>query len=325
MTRIYRTPEKNFHNLPSFPYKLHYLDKVEGFEGFKDGLRISYLDEGPKDSELTFLMIHGHLTWSYMWRHFIKILIDSNHRAIAVDLPGFGRSDKPIDEKNYTFSNLRNTLINTINRLDLKNIVLVVHEWGGFLGLTIPMEFYERFAGIIVHSTAVTTGTQIMSESYSDWRKYCNDNPDMNIRAIIARTNRVLNLKECNAYHAPFDNYESKAALRALPKIVPDNPQKDGAQISRDASLWLSEQFDGPAVLLSGMRDPLFPQEVIKNLGNIIKGINVLPGKDNAGHFLPEWAMEYGENLLSQFDKTRLNNIEEKKKKEEDQNNEEQQ
>ena len=101
MTRIYRTPEENFHNLPSFPYKLHYLDKVEGFENFKDGLRISYLDEGPKDSELTFLMLHGHLTWSYMWRHFIKILIESNHRAIAIDLPGFGRSDKPIDEKNY--------------------------------------------------------------------------------------------------------------------------------------------------------------------------------------------------------------------------------
>ena len=322
MIGIYRTSEDKFKNLPGFPYNLHYLENVKGFETFKEGLRISYLDEGPKDSELTFLMLHGHLTWSYMWRHFIDIIMNSNYRAVAIDFPGFGRSDKPTDEKIYTFTSLRNIIINSIERLDLNNIVLVVHEWGGFVGLTLPMEFHDRIEGIIIHNTAITTGTQIMSESYADWRKYCNDNPDMNIRAVIARTNRILNLKECNAYHAPFDTYESKAALRALPKIVPDNPAKDGAEISKKASLWLSEKFEGPSVLLSGMRDPLFPQEVIKNLGNIIKDINILPGKENAGHFVPEWAMEYGEDLIAKFLETRLKNMEEKKEKEENKNNE---
>ena len=320
MTKIYRTPEEKFTNLPGFSYIPNYLEEIKGFNEIKEGLRISYVDEGPKNSELTFLLVHGYLTWSYMWRHFIKVLTENNQRAVAIDLPGFGRSDKPIDESLYTFSNLRNSLINTIERLDLKNVVLVVHDWGGILGLTIPMEMEERFEGIILHNTVVTTGTQIMSESYVDWRKYCIDNPDLNVRAVIARTNRILNLKECNAYHAPFDNYDSKAALRALPKILPDSPDKEGADISRKASLWLNEKFDGTSVLLSGMRDPLYPQEVIKYLGNIVKETYILPGIDNAGHFLPEWAMEYGENLLDNFLKIRIKNKEKKKEREEKNN-----
>ena len=300
MKKIYISDKEKLINLPDFPYDPKYEKNITGFEEYED-MRMAYIDTGNRDSELTFLMLHGSPTWSYMWRHFIKEIEKANFRAVAFDMPGFGRSDKPLDEEAYTFTSLRSSLICMIERLNLKNIVLVVHEWGGFLGLTIPMDMPELFDGIIIHNTTLATGTNLMSDSYTDWRNYIRDNPDLNIRAIMARTNKILNLKECNNYHAPFDSYESKVALRVMPKIFPNNQEKEGAEISNKAQDWLSNEFNGLALSISGMRDPLFPQDALNRFFNSINGINKLPGVDNAGHFLPEWAMEYGENLINQY------------------------
>jgi len=300
MKKIYISDKEKLINLPDFPYDPKYEKNITGFEEYED-MRMAYIDTGNKDSELTFLMLHGSPTWSYMWRHFIKEIKKANFRAVAFDMPGFGRSDKPLDEEAYTFTSLRSSLICMIERLNLKNIVLVVHEWGGFLGLTIPMDMPELFDGMIIHNTTLATGTNLMSDSYTDWRNYIRDNPDLNIRAIMARTNKILNLKECNNYHAPFDSYESKVALRVMPKIFPNNQEKEGAEISNKAQDWLSNEFNGLALSISGMRDPLFPQDALNRFFNSINGINKLPGVDNAGHFLPEWAMEYGENLINQY------------------------
>jgi pimeloyl-ACP methyl ester carboxylesterase len=300
MKKIYISDKEKLINLPDFPYDPKYEKNITGFEEYED-MRMAYIDTGNKDSELTFLMLHGSPTWSYMWRHFIKEIEKANFRAVAFDMPGFGRSDKPLDEEAYTFTSLRSSLICMIERLNLKNIVLVVHEWGGFLGLTIPMDMPELFDGMIIHNTTLATGTNLMSDSYTDWRNYIRDNPDLNIRAIMARTNKILNLKECNNYHAPFDSYESKVALRVMPKIFPNNQEKEGAEISKKAQDWLSNEFNGLALSISGMRDPLFPQDALNRFFNSINGINNLPGVDNAGHFLPEWAMEYGKNLINQY------------------------
>lgn len=287
-------------NLPDFPYEAKYEKNIAGFEDYKD-MKMAYIDTGNKDSDLTFLLLHGSPTWSYMWRHFIKEINNLNYRAVAFDMPGFGRSDKPLDASAYTFNSLRESLICMIERLKLKNIVLVVHEWGGFLGLTIPMEMPELFDGIIIHNTTLATGNNLMSDSYTDWRQYIKDNPDLNVRAVMARTNKILSLKECNNYHAPFDNYESKVALRVMPEIFPNNQKKEGAEISQKAQDWFSNEFDGLAVSISGMRDPLFPQDALNRFFNSINGIHKLPGVDNAGHFLPEWAMEYGEGLINKY------------------------
>ena len=324
MKKIYTSDIEKLINLPDFPYEARYEKNITGFEDYED-MRMAYIDTGNKDSELTFLMLHGSPTWSYMYRHFIKEVNKANFRAVAFDMPGFGRSDKPLDEEAYTFESLRSSLICMINRLDLKNIVLVVHEWGGFIGLTIPMDMPERFDGIIMHNTTLVTGTNLMSDSYADWRKYIKDNPDLNIRAIMARTNKILNLKECNNYHAPFDSYESKVALRVMPEIFPNQKGKQGIEISKKAQDWFSNEYDGLALSLSGMRDPLFPQEALNSFFNSIKGIHKLPGVDNAGHFLPEWAMEYGENLIKTYlvyrEKYLLAKEEKEKEEEEVKNN----
>tara|TARA_B100000686_G_scaffold272212_1_gene289242 strand:- start:9577 stop:10572 length:996 start_codon:yes stop_codon:yes gene_type:complete len=308
MVEFYRSKNESLFNIKDFPYEDKYLNNIRGFDKYKD-IRMSYIDEGNKTSDLTFLMLHGSPTWSYLWRHFIKEVVDAKYRAVALDMIGFGRSDKPLEEEAYTFESMRESIISAIEQLDLKNIVLVVHEWGGFLGLTIPMEIKERIDGVIIHNTTLTTGNQLMSDSYSDWRKYIADNPDLNVRAIMARTNKILNLKECNTYHAPFDSFESKIALRTMPKIYPDHPDKPGAKLAQRSLDWYSEEFDGLIVAISGMRDPLFPQEAQNAFLNSISVIVKLPGVDNAGHFLPEWAMEYGKDLITNFISLRAKHI----------------
>ena len=267
MKKIYKSNIEKLSNLPDFPYEAKYEKNIVGFEDYED-MRMAYIDAGNKDSELTFLMLHGSPTWSYMWRHFIKEVEKADYRAVAFDMPGFGRSDKPLEEEAYSFDSLRKSLICMIERLDLKNIVLVVHEWGGFLGLTIPMEMPERFDGIIIHNTTLATGTNLISDSYADWKKYIKNNPDLNVRAVMARTNRILNLKECNNYHAPFDSYESKVALRVMPEIFPNHQGQEGIEVSKKAQDWFSNEYDGLAVSLPGMRDPLFPQEAVNSFYN---------------------------------------------------------
>ena len=179
------------------------------------------------------------------------------------------------------------------------------------------MDMPDLFDGIIIHNTTLATGNNLMSDSYTDWRQYIKDNPDLNVRAIMARTNKILNLKECNNYHAPFDNYDSKVALRVMPKIFPNNQKKEGAEISQKAQDWFSNEFDGLALSISGMRDPLFPQDALNRFFNSINGINKLPGVDNAGHFLPEWAMEYGEGLINKYMQLREKFLLEKENNEE--------
>tara|TARA_B100000287_G_scaffold151756_1_gene143519 strand:+ start:377 stop:1372 length:996 start_codon:yes stop_codon:yes gene_type:complete len=319
MAKFYRTSNEKLFNIPDFPYEDKYINNIKGFDDYKD-IRMAYVDEGDNNSELTFLMLHGSPTWSYLWRHFIKEIVDANYRAVALDMIGFGRSDKPLDEKAYTFESMRSSIINAIEQLDLKNVVLVVHEWGGFLGLTIPMEIRDRIDAIIIHNTILTTGNQLMSDSYSDWRKYISDNPDLNVRAIMARTNKILNLKECNTYHAPYDSFESKIALRTMPKIYPDHPNKPGAELAQQSLEWLSTEFEGLILAISGMRDPLFPQEAQNAFISSIPGVVKLPGVDNAGHFLPEWAMEYGKDLINNFISLREKHLLAKKELEDKEN-----
>jgi haloalkane dehalogenase len=136
LAQVLRTPEQRFANLPGFAFSGHYIDDLEGVRG----LRIHYLDEGPADSARVFLCLHGQPTWSYLYRRMIPIFTEAGFRVIAPDLLGFGKSDKPVDEADYTFTLHRQMLHNLVHRLDLRNLVLVVQDWGGMLGLTLRMQ-----------------------------------------------------------------------------------------------------------------------------------------------------------------------------------------
>ncbi len=299
MTNVLRTPEEKFVGLSGYPFEAHYLEEVAGFEGVGDPVRMHFLDEGKGD--LTYLLLHGHPTWSYLYRRLIPIITKAGHRALAPDLPGFGRSDKPKNPASYTFEGLRTSLVDLIERLDLQNVVLVVHEWGGTLGLTIPPKMPERFAGLICFNTWLATGERRLADGYRNWIERASSESDLNVRALMARANRILTLEECNAYQAPFPDEAHKAALVALPKILPIKKDAPGAERSREAQSWWREDFDGVAMMLAGMRDPLMPPDLMRELAADFHNLAAPIAVGSAGHFVPEWAEEFGEDLIAEI------------------------
>ena len=131
-----RTPDERFQNLPGWSYAPHYIDDLPGYAG----LRVHYADEGPRDARHTFLCLHGEPSWAYLYRKMAPVFLESGARMVAPDFLGFGRSDKPVDDNVYTFKFHRDFLLRFIERLDLKNLTLVVQDWGGLLGLTIHVD-----------------------------------------------------------------------------------------------------------------------------------------------------------------------------------------
>jgi haloalkane dehalogenase len=152
-----RTPEERFSILPNFPYQPKYIDDLPGYES----LRMAYIDEGPADAETVFLCLHGEPSWSYLYRKMLPIFTAAGHRVVAPDMFGFGRSDKPVRDEDYTFDFHRDSLLRFIERLDLQGVALVCQDWGGVLGLTLPMDMPGRFSRLLVMNTAIGVGEPI--------------------------------------------------------------------------------------------------------------------------------------------------------------------
>ena len=298
---VLRTADDRFRELPGWSFPARYLEAVPGFDACGP-VRMHYVDEGEAGASesLTFLLLHGHPTWGYLYRYVIPEIVRQGHRAVVPDLPGFGRSDKPRDPEAYTFAGLRASLIALIEQLDLRAIVLVVHEWGGTLGMTIPCEMPERFAGLVCFNTWLATGARPLPVGYRNWLATARAETDLNVRSLMARTNRILTLAQCNAYQAPFPDAAHKAALVALPRIFPAAPKDPGTKLARTAETWWSDSFDGFAMLLAGMRDPILPPDTMRGLAGRIRGLGAPVAIGNAGHFVPEWGAEFAPDLVTE-------------------------
>lgn len=286
MSEALRTPDDRFADLPGYRFVAHYLDDLSGYEG----LRLHYLDEGPRHAKEVFLCLHGQPTWSYLYRKLIPFVTGAGHRAVAPDYFGFGRSDKPIEDAVYTFDFHRNALIALIERLDLTNITLVCQDWGGLLGLTLPMAMPERFAKLLVMNTALGTGDRPLTEGFLAWRAWCANNPDMDVAKLMARACPQLSPKEAAAYGAPYPDVRYKGGVRRFPQLVPDNPNAGGAALSRQARDWWRNEWQGKSVMVIGMTDPVLGPPVMRALAQVIRGC--LPPIELAegGHFVQEWA-----------------------------------
>lgn len=185
------------------------------------GLRMHYLDEGPRDAPRTWLCLHGNPAWSYLYRRMLPALLAAGDRVVAPDLIGFGKSDKPKKEGAHQFEWHRQVLLELVERLDLRNVVLVVQDWGGILGLTLPMAMPDRFGGLLVMNTLLATGDAPLPQGFVDWRAMCRDKPLYGVGRLLARGNPHLSPAECAAYDAPFPDKGYRAALRAFPERVP--------------------------------------------------------------------------------------------------------
>ena len=294
MTRALRTPDERFAGLPGYGFAPHYLDDLDGYQG----LRIHYLDEGPRDGRKVFLCLHGQPTWSYLYRRMLPVFAGAGHRVVAPDLLGFGKSDKPAEDARYTFLFHREMLRQFVERLGLTGVVLVVQDWGGLLGLTLPMEAPHRYAGLLAMNTAFATGDQPLGQGFLDWRDWNNKNPDMAVGKLLRRTCPHLTAEEAAAYDAPYPDATYKGGVRRFPNLVPDSPDAEGAALSRRARDWFRTEWTGKTFLAVGMKDPVLGPPAMRYLARQVRGCPPPHEVAEGGHFLQEWGGEVARRAL---------------------------
>jgi tRNA(adenine34) deaminase len=301
-----RTPDSVFNKLPGYPWKPNYVSNLPALEG----LRMHYLDEGESEvaieafGQTTYLCLHGNPSWSYLYRKMIPVFLKAGSRVVAPDLIGFGKSDKPKKDSFHNFTWHRQVLIELIERLDLQNIVLVVQDWGGLLGLTLPHEFYgkaNRIKGLLVMNTILGTGDAPLSQGFQDWRAMCLKHPDFKIDKLLARGNPQMSKNECAAYTVPFPDSGYRAATRAFPQMVPESKKANGAEISRKARDFWQKKWDGLTLMAIGEQDPVLGLEAMLELQKLIKTCPepmVLP---KAGHFVQEHGRDIAKRAVQLF------------------------
>ena len=291
-----RTPDDRFENLPDFPWSPQYFDDLPGY----DGLRMAYLDEGPRDAAQTFLCLHGEPSWSFLYRKMMPVFLESGARVVAPDFFGFGRSDKPVDDAAYTFAFHRGSLTAFIERLDLRGLTLVVQDWGGLLGLTLPLDHADRIDRLIVMNTAIATGVH-PGKGFLAWRDYCLSTPDLDVGGLMRRAIPNLSDADAAAYDAPFPGPEFKAGVRTFPALVPISDEMPGAAMGKEAAMFWMTQWSGPTFMAIGMQDPVLGPPVMRMLAQVIKGCPGPLELADAGHFVQEAGEEVARAALAHF------------------------
>ena len=276
---VRRTPDERFAGLPGWPFAPWYVEHA--------GYRMHYVDEGPRDAAVTALCLHGNPSWSYLYRFMIPVFVANGLRVVAPDLIGFGRSDKPADAAAHGFDFHRDALLAFVDRLDLENVLLVVQDWGGILGLTLPLAAPERYTRLLAMNTALGTGR--VTEGFRQWRAYSNAQQDLPVGKLFKRGKPTMSDAEAAAYDAPFPDASYKAALRSFPNLVPDGEDAPGAALSREARRFWSERWSGESFMAIGMQDPVLGPPGMHALAKAIRGCPPPLEVPEAGHFVQEW------------------------------------
>lgn len=290
---VLRTPDERFADLPGYPYAPHYLEGTSA-------LRMHYLDDGPRAAPVA-LCLHGQPTWSYLYRKMIPALLAAGLRVVAPDFFGFGRSDKPEEEATYTFGFHRDSIIALIGALDLRHITLVCQDWGGLIGLTIPMGMSDRFERLMVMNTALGSGDVPLGDGFLAWRAFSNSKPDMDIAALMKRASPSLSDAEAAAYAAPYPDARYKAGVRRFPNLVPDRPDADGAALSRRARHFWSNDWTGKSFMAIGMQDPVLGPPAMWALRASIRNCPPPLELANTGHFVQEAGAIIVERAIASF------------------------
>ncbi len=283
-----RTPDDRFADLQDFPYLPHFIDDLPGYEG----LRAHYVDEGPPDSDRTFLCLHGEPTWSYLYRKMIPVMLESGARIVAPDLFGFGRSDKPVQDSTYTFHFHRDFLLRFVERLALRNVTLVVQDWGGTLGLTLPVDaaFRSRLGRLFVMNTVLPVGEPLGPHFYQ-WRSLVRNTADLPVGEWIRQAAPGLTAREMAAYDAPFPDSRFQAGARTFPDLAMVEPEMDGVVEAEAALTFWAEEWSGQSFMAIGADDP--DVETMGTLRGQIRGCPEPLLVAGAGHFV----QEYGESI----------------------------
>ena len=245
---ILRTPDARFANLPDFAYVPHYVTV--------GGLRIGYIDEGPRDAPVVLLM-HGEPTWSFLYRKMIPPLLAGGLRVLAPDLVGFGRSDKPAEAKNYSYANHVAWMSAWLEAVNAHNITLFCQDWGSLVGLRMVVNAPDRFARIALANGGLPTGMEKVPPAFKIWRAFSKYSPWFPIGGIVAK-GCVNGLKPdaIAAYNAPFPDNSFLKGARIFPSLVPITPN-DPERAANEAAWAFYRQWQKPFLTLFSTRDPI--------------------------------------------------------------------
>ena len=279
---VYRTPDERFRDLPGFPFEPHYLEQ--------DGLRMHYVDEGRGDP---ILLLHGEPTWSYLYRKLIPRLAPVA-RVLAPDYFGFGRSDKPVDRDWFTYDRHFASIERFVEELDLRDLTVVVHDWGGPIGLRLAVVQSERVQRLVITQTGVFAGRAPSDE----WLRFRDLVRRVGTEFQAGRLVQLASVTELPddvvaAYDAPYPVPESKTGALMFPELVPtelDHPSAKRMLDVRDAL----KTWDRPTLIVFGDSDPIFSPRVGEHFAELIPGARPAETLTGAGHFLQE---DKGEEL----------------------------
>ena len=243
-----RTPEERFQNLPDFPFTPHYTEI--------GGLRIAYIDEGPKDGPVVLLM-HGEPAWSFLYRKMIPVLVNAGMRVLVPDQVGFGRTDKPTLRSDYTYANHVQWMSAWLESQNLSGITLFCQDWGSLIGLRMAAEMPERFDRIALSNGGLPTGTGKVPRAFHIWRAFAIYSPWFPIGKIVKTgCAKGLTDTEVAAYNAPYPNRRYKVGARVFPTLVPIDPSNPAREANERA--WdVFKAWQKPFITLFSTRDPV--------------------------------------------------------------------
>ncbi len=278
--QILRTPEERFENLVDYNFAPNYVEV--------DGLRVHYVDEGPRDGEVV-LMLHGEPSWSFLYRHMIPLFVQAGHRAIAPDLVGFGKSDKLADRQDYTYQRHVDWMAAWMMALDLQGITLICQDWGALIGLRLVAEHPWRFSRVVVGNGGLPIGDRPASEGFTRWLEFSQKVPRLPIGMIVnGATSTDLSPEVIAGYEAPFPDESYKECARIFPALVPISLDDPASEANRRA--WEAlKQFDKPFLTAFSDGDPI-TRGGEKRFQKLVPGAAGQPHTtiEGAGHFLQE-------------------------------------
>ena len=276
MTDAVRTPDEVLTGLRGFDYAPSFRQH--------DGLRLAHLDEG--DGPPVWFM-HGEPTWSYLWRKVLPAVRDAGFRCVVPDLPGFGRSDKPVDVGWYSYDRHTAAMAALLTDLDLRGVTMVVHDWGGPIGLRLAVEHAERIDRLVIMDTGLFTGHQKMTDAWMAFRNFVERTEDLPISMLVRNACKTDPGDEvAAAYDAPFPNAESKAGARAFPLMIPLEPSGTGAEAGQRVLASLRDDTR-ETLMLWADSDPVLPLKTGERFAEAI-GRPAPEVIADASHFLQE-------------------------------------
>jgi haloalkane dehalogenase len=277
VTDAVRTPDELLEGLPDFPFQ-------SSFRQYDGGIRLAHLDEGEGAPVVFF---HGEPTWSFLWRKVIPPVRDAGFRCVAPDLPGFGRSDKPVDMDWYSYDRHTDAAATLLDELDLRDATVVVHDWGGPIGLRLAVEHPERVARMVILDTGLFTGHQPMSDAWIAFRNFVERTEDLPVGYLVRGACKNDPGDEViAAYDTPYPNADSKAGARAFPLMLPTTPEMPGAKAGQRV-LDALRGDERPKLLLWADSDPVLTLQTGERFAAAL-GTELDHVIADASHFLQE-------------------------------------